>query len=130
MGWKGPRTLDVTLPEDLREKAGNVHVVTCRYFGEGRQQRVKTRREVRQMERWEKMGKVISEAADAHAAKVKAGKVAQARPREDAARRVPARSRLLLRWCARSTARSCRTMTARIGSTTLTPTSCATSRSR
>ena len=75
MGWKGPRTLDVTLPEELRAKAGGVHVVTCRYFGEGRQQRVKTRREVRQMERWEKMGKVISEAADAHAAKVKAGKV-------------------------------------------------------
>ena len=73
MGWKGPRTLDVTLPEELREKAGNVHIVTCRYFGEGRQQRVKTRREVRQMERWEKMGKVISEAADKHAEKVKAG---------------------------------------------------------
>ena len=73
MGWKGPRTLDVTLPEDLREKAGGVRIVTCRYFGEGRQQRVKTRREVRQMERWEKMGKVISEAADKHAAKVKSG---------------------------------------------------------
>ena len=75
MGWKGPRTLDVTLPEELHAKAGGVRIVTCRYFGEGRQQRVKTRREVRQMERWEKMGKVISEAADAHAAKVKAGKV-------------------------------------------------------
>ena len=73
MGWNGPRTLDVTLPEELRDKARGVRIVTCRYFGEGRQQKVKTRREVRQMERWERMGKVISEAADKHAEKVRAG---------------------------------------------------------
>ena len=130
MGWKGPRTLDVTLPEDLREKAGNVRIVTCRYFGEGRQQRVKTRREVRQMERWEKMGKVISEAADAHAAKVKAGKVDKPDPEKMLLAVFPPDLVCAQVVRAISTASGCRTMTARIGSTTPTPTSCATSRSR
>ena len=65
----------MTLPEDLREKAGGVRIVTCRYIGDGRRQRIITKRSVRGMERLEHMGPETSRQIEEHQAKVAAGKV-------------------------------------------------------
>ena len=79
MGWKS-KTLDVTLPEDLRDKAGGVCIVTCRRYGGGRQQRVQTRREVRTMERFERMGRAMAAAAEKHAEALQAGRAEKPDP--------------------------------------------------
>ena len=55
MGW-APRTLNVTLPDKLRELAGGVKLVTCRYLGGGQIERIQTARAVRAMERMERAG--------------------------------------------------------------------------
>ena len=61
MGW-APRTLNVTLPEKLRELAGGVRVVTCRYLGGGQIERIQTARSVRAMERMERAGTAFLDA--------------------------------------------------------------------
>ena len=60
MGW-APRTLNVTLPDKLRELAGGVRVVTCRYLGGGQIERIQTARSVRAMERMERAGSAFLE---------------------------------------------------------------------
>ena len=55
MGW-APRTLNVPLPDKLRELAGGVNIVTCRYLGGGQIERIQTARSIRAMERMEKAG--------------------------------------------------------------------------
>ena len=60
MGW-APRTLNVTLPEKLRELAGGVRIVTCRYLGGGQIERIQTARSVRAMERMERAGSAFLE---------------------------------------------------------------------
>ena len=61
MGW-APRTLNVTLPDKLRELAGGVKLVTCRYLGGGQIERIQTARAVRAMERMERAGTAFLEA--------------------------------------------------------------------
>ena len=61
MGW-APRTLNVTLPDKLRELAGGVRIVTCRYLGGGQIERIQTARSVRAMERMERAGTAFLDA--------------------------------------------------------------------
>ena len=61
MGW-APRTLNVPLPDKLRELAGGVNIVTCRYLGGGQIERIQTARSVRAMERMERAGSAFLDA--------------------------------------------------------------------
>ena len=61
MGW-APRTLNVTLPDELRKLAGGVRIVTCRYLGGGQIERIQTARSVRAMERMERAGSAFLQA--------------------------------------------------------------------
>ena len=59
MGASSRKPIIVTIPDELREKAGGVTVVTCRHYGGGQIERVATARSVRMMERTEKTGPVM-----------------------------------------------------------------------
>ena len=75
MGWKGPRAFDVTLPTELKSKAGGVNIVTCRYIGAGRAEKIATKRAARGMERLERMGPETSKQIDEHQQKLKEGTI-------------------------------------------------------
>ena len=65
MGWS-PRTLNVTLSDELSKLAGGVHIVTCRYLGGGQIERIQTARAVRTMERMERAGTAFMSAIREH----------------------------------------------------------------
>ena len=67
MGW-APRTLNVTLPDKLSEKAGGVRIVTCRYLGGGQIERIQTARSVRALERMRNAGPAFMDAIREHEA--------------------------------------------------------------
>ena len=69
MGWS-PRTLNVTLSDELSKLAGGVHIVTCRYLGGGQIERIQTARSVRAMERMEKAGGAFLKAIEEHEKKL------------------------------------------------------------
>ena len=60
----------VEIPDDLREKAGGVSVVTCRTYGGGQIERVVTARATRLMERTERTGQVMLTSIKEHEARL------------------------------------------------------------
>ena len=109
MGWKGPRTLDVTLPEELRAKARRrPHRDLSLHRRRARRQRIITEAlRPRHMERLEHMGPSRWPAPDRRAPGKGGGRQGQARPGRDAARRpIPPDLVLRGRRARRSTARS------------------------
>ena len=67
MGQRADRKpILVPIPDDLREKADGIVVVTCRHYGGGQIERVITARAVRIMERTERTGAVMLKSIREH----------------------------------------------------------------